>query len=195
MTTAQIAAKEYQNRQERKTHPQGTFDKAGRWYPDEEEHCNCCNAIRSPSRAYPYSYMTHCRTKQHVANLYGVSVAEINAVLKAKTKKGATVTRACANGIAYKKLAIQNGRLVSIFDGSSWRLGQERREAARQGHNGGLYVYQDRQDAHKAPFPDTSACIDLPQVIVKCRVAGSYCRYGKKLAFSRVTPLDIVDIL
>lgn len=71
------AAQEYLSRRDRITNPDGNFDKAGRWYPSESEHCDCCKAIRGPSRAYPYSYMVHCRTAQHVANLYGVDAKEL----------------------------------------------------------------------------------------------------------------------
>jgi hypothetical protein len=57
----------YAARQARMAHPAGTFDKAGRWWPAESEQCPCCHAVRSPSRAWPYSLMTHCRTRKHIA--------------------------------------------------------------------------------------------------------------------------------
>jgi len=47
---------------DRTLHPSGTFDSAGRWYSDHEEMTSC----RTPSRAYPYSEMTHCRTAKWV---------------------------------------------------------------------------------------------------------------------------------
>lgn len=59
----------YRERKERKDHPDGSFDNGGRWYPDEDERCHCCSGIRSPSRAFPYSLMSHCRSKKHVKNL------------------------------------------------------------------------------------------------------------------------------
>ena len=62
-------AQEYFDRQSRKSHPDGSFDKAGRWYPSDSEECECCKSIRGPSRSYPYSYMTHCRSVEHVAHL------------------------------------------------------------------------------------------------------------------------------
>ena len=71
------AAQEYLNRRDRVTHPDGEFDKAGRWYPSGSEECDCCSSIRVPSRAYPYSYMVHCRTAAHVANLFGVDVRDV----------------------------------------------------------------------------------------------------------------------
>ena len=78
----ETAAREYIARQSRDTHPDGTFDRAGRWYPSESEWCNCCTGIRSPSRAYPYSLMTHCRSAGHVAALYGVDARDLRRAIK-----------------------------------------------------------------------------------------------------------------
>lgn len=65
-------------RESRRSHPHGEFDKGGRWYPDEDaEMADCCYGIRSPSRAYPYSFMVHCRTIKHVASLYGVKPSRV----------------------------------------------------------------------------------------------------------------------
>jgi transposase-like protein len=58
------------NLQARVWHPSGDFDNAGRWYPTN--YCKCCESIRSPSRAYPYSLMKHCRTVSHVAREHGI---------------------------------------------------------------------------------------------------------------------------
>lgn len=60
---------EYKNRKNRLTHPTGKFDKAGRWFPSADEVAECCNEIRYPSRAYPYSLLVHCRTKKHIKML------------------------------------------------------------------------------------------------------------------------------
>jgi hypothetical protein len=56
-------------RQERRTHPSGRQDNGGRWFPSNSEECDCCKSVRSPSKAFPWSYMTHCRTKKHVIQL------------------------------------------------------------------------------------------------------------------------------
>jgi len=60
----------FASRHDRASHPAGDFDKAGRWYPSATEHASCCNAIRTPSRAHPYSYMVHCRTRRHLETWY-----------------------------------------------------------------------------------------------------------------------------
>lgn len=65
----------YEMRQERLDHPAGSFDNAGRWWPDDDEQCACCDYVRTPSRRWPYSYLKHCRSIEHVANLYKVDVA------------------------------------------------------------------------------------------------------------------------
>jgi hypothetical protein len=54
----------YFDLKERKLHPTGEFDKAGRFYL---EH-NLTN-VRSPSRAYPYSQMVAGRTLKYVKAL------------------------------------------------------------------------------------------------------------------------------
>ena len=77
------AALAYRARQSRQSHPKGTFDKGSRWYPSSEEKCDCCEGVRSPSRAWPWSYMVHCRTMTHVASLHGVPLPEVRAALRA----------------------------------------------------------------------------------------------------------------
>jgi hypothetical protein len=64
-------------------HPSGHRDSKGaRWYP--ETQFDCCKSIRSPSRAYPWSYYTHCKSAVHIAHEYGVTVAELKENLKKK---------------------------------------------------------------------------------------------------------------
>jgi hypothetical protein len=59
----------FQRRKSRAEHPTGKFDKQSRWYPDAAEHQECCDRVRKPSAAWPYSLMVHCRTKKHIARL------------------------------------------------------------------------------------------------------------------------------
>ena len=75
--TMDDAVKIYRDRRDRREHPEGRFDNAMRWYPSHEEQQTCCRTIRTPSRAYPYSLMLHCRTVQHVANLCGVEAGRL----------------------------------------------------------------------------------------------------------------------
>ena len=73
------AANEYVRRQDRASHPDGTFDKSGRWYPSDAETCPCCSDICSPSLSYPYSFMVHCRTIKHVAMLFDAPLKDVRA--------------------------------------------------------------------------------------------------------------------
>jgi hypothetical protein len=72
-----LAAGEYLARRDRKTHPVGYFDASGRWEPSDKERQYCCSFIRSPSRAWPYSLMVHCRSFEHVAALHEVDELEL----------------------------------------------------------------------------------------------------------------------
>lgn len=77
------AVAEFIARQTRSSHPAGNFDNAGRWYPIAGEHCECCDSIRTPSRAWPNTLNKHCRSAAHVANLYGVDVTELRRAVRA----------------------------------------------------------------------------------------------------------------
>ena len=52
----------YEKLKNRKIHPSGSFDSAGRWYAENADLIN----VRAPSRAWPYSQMKACRTKKYV---------------------------------------------------------------------------------------------------------------------------------
>lgn len=63
-------ARVYAARRDRKAHPEGSFDGARRWYPSDAEDCGGSGSkTRSPTWAWPYSYMLRCRTRQHCAVL------------------------------------------------------------------------------------------------------------------------------
>ena len=198
MNSSRIVNQVFFSRKNRHSHPDGTFDKGGRWYPSFWEECECCSGIRNPSRHFPYSYLHHCRTKKHITNLvqkHGVNdrlLLREAAEMPAEEEKA---KRACSDGIAYKKFAIgEDGRLCSIYDGSSWVLNKERKEVPMREHLGGFYVYEDMENAIDAPYPPDSIMggEHYPKVVVQCNVGGRYCRYGKKLAFERVVPRKVL---
>lgn len=65
----------YASRQERRTHPEGYFDQCRRWYPSVREDVDgFTRRIRSPSAAWPYSYMIAARTKKHCVRLIDAAV-------------------------------------------------------------------------------------------------------------------------
>lgn len=64
------AASRYIKLKNRTTHPEGTFDSAKRFYLNKR--CECCAGIRSPSRNFPFSHITHGRSVVHVAHEAGL---------------------------------------------------------------------------------------------------------------------------
>lgn len=185
------AARDYLSLQKREKHPDGQFDKQGRWYPSEEEWQECCSQVRSPSRGYPYSLMTHCRSAEHVARRHGVEAS----ALRAAARTANPPAREGGENY-YKVVLVDGGRLVSIHEKMSgdvsteYQLGVTLRQRARREHNGGYYVYPSVQDA-LVYLDGFSAQAGAEAVVLRCRVGGAYCRYGEKLAFSELTPVGV----
>lgn len=74
MSIEQAIIAVYEARKARKSHPAGSFDKGGRWYPSAAEDADSfTSSIRSPSAAWPYSYMLAARTRKHIKALAAVS--------------------------------------------------------------------------------------------------------------------------
>jgi len=197
MDDIERAYQTYLARQERREHPEGRRDKAGRWYPSAAEEQDCCRAVRSPSRAYPWSLMLHCRSAEHVARLCGVEPA----ALKARIAEGRRAEMAAAKREReardyWKLVARVGGRLLSVYDGETeYRLGETLTQRARQGHGGGYYVYATREEALRAVFPRDAALRGAEKVLLRCRCAGSHVEYDNgKHSFGRVTPVEVVEV-
>lgn len=79
------AVTRYLARKNRTAHPEGKWDRGGRWYPTGAELRACCNSIRPPSRNWPRSLMQHCRTAEHVAALLEVDATELKRIARAVT--------------------------------------------------------------------------------------------------------------
>lgn len=82
----EMALQCYFRRKERTENPSGNFDKQGRFYPNSEELQPCCTYIRIPSKNWPYSLMVHCRSAEHIANIFGVEVKELRREIYDKNK-------------------------------------------------------------------------------------------------------------
>jgi hypothetical protein len=68
------------------------------------------------------------------------------------------------------------------------------RQAVRTGHGGGYYVRRTLEAAARVAVPEESDLANAPRAVLRCRCAGSYTRYANgKIAFSRVTPMEIVS--
>ena len=76
------AAIRFLMRQSRKERPDGKTDRAGRFYPSESEKCDCCNGLSSPTRAYPMTLLSHCRTAKHVSRKYNVDTKAMREMVK-----------------------------------------------------------------------------------------------------------------
>lgn len=68
---------EYHMLVDRKRHPDGHFDRAGRWYPSDDEEMSCCKEISTPSKKHPYTLNKHCRTLAHISRKYGIDEADL----------------------------------------------------------------------------------------------------------------------
>ena len=92
MKEIEKAAQEFINRRDRITHPDGNFDKARRFELSEIETCACCEGIRTPSRAFPFSMMTHARSARHIASLFNVDVTEMKRLARRMQKEAETLS-------------------------------------------------------------------------------------------------------
>lgn len=189
LNDVEAAQIEYERRKRRETNPDGSFDKGGRWRPSVDEWRPCCECIRAPTRRFPYSLMVHCRTRYHVAALYGVAPQDIK-------KMPAKQPQREGGDHYYKLVAKVDGRFLSIYDGeTAYELGKTLNQNPRQDHGGGFYVYPSQYAAKRAMFPTNSALLSKPKVMLRMRCEGAYCRYeNDKLAFARVTPIEEVDM-
>jgi hypothetical protein len=74
-TTEDYVRAVWQDRHDRTTHPEGRSDNGSRWYPSDREDCDGSGSnARGPSRAWPWSYMLRCRSRDHVRNLVAAAL-------------------------------------------------------------------------------------------------------------------------
>lgn len=91
-----------------------------------------------------------------------------------------------------------DGTLASVYDGSAWALGIQRKERARTDHDGGLYAYATAEQAIRAAKRgdvfNTAWLAGKALVLVRCQTGsgGRYVRYGEKLAFHALTPVEVL---
>lgn len=70
---------------DRTIHPDGKFDHQKRWHPDVETESS--SEIREPSRAFPFTKMSHCRTAKYQAQLVGLDHKRIAKVVRKLRKE------------------------------------------------------------------------------------------------------------
>lgn len=108
----------------RRINPDGTFDKAGRFYL--QTSCPHCAGIRSPSRAFPYSSMVHGRTLKHVYHEFPLApkLTESEFIKLAKAaEKFAIETN--PNWMAYYKGALMRALQAGAVKGMQVRFRQD----------------------------------------------------------------------
>jgi len=146
--------------------------------------------------------MTHCRTLKHVAALYQVDPRDLRELhnerreRKEPEREGGDhyykAVQKCPNGSTFFSLYTFQGK------GFEYRIGETVEELPRQGHNGGVYVYDTVQAARELAEGYYNLSPDQ-YVVLRCRCEGAYCVYDKtyiggnrKLAFHKVTPLEVI---
>ena len=80
------AARQWLARNKGPSRPAGRWDGASRYYPSDDERRECCDDIRSPSRAYPYSLWSHVHSAVHVAALFEANPTEVRRAAKLLTR-------------------------------------------------------------------------------------------------------------
>lgn len=96
---------EFSKLQNREIHPEGTFDKAGRFYLS-----NCPGWIREPSRAHPFSQMAHGRTLEYVVREADLDEDEVK-----ELKKYVDRVSKAVEGAIFSKL-VESKRLVVLTE-------------------------------------------------------------------------------
>lgn len=174
------AIEEFKSLQSREINPVGEFDKAGRWYPSDTEQAECCKGLRSPSRAYPYSLMVHCRTLKHICTKHGLDYREVKKVMNAEKPK-----RKIEKRIMFKKVAFIDGKFQSVYSGETYIPGKTYIERVKNNHGGGYYCYATAKEASEAVFPDDSINADKEKIVIKVEVWGRSVQYNYgKYAFT-----------
>lgn len=88
LASALEALRKYHARQNRAEHPEGHSDNGGRWYPKGRDADVLDDSVRSPSRAWPWSYMQACRSLSHCERLCGADHAMVLAVRRVLKRAG-----------------------------------------------------------------------------------------------------------
>lgn len=103
------------------------------------------------------------------------------------------------SGDYYKAVAVvqhDDGTVTmhSIYDQAvEYQIGGTLGQQVRRDHKGGFYVRATPEAAATASVPDNSDLADAPRAVLRVRCEGPYTKYDNgKLAFSRITPLEIV---
>jgi hypothetical protein len=143
----------------------------------------------------PASKSTSAKFAKLASRTLGTAIAGVQGKIK-------YTPPALKPAVGYKIVAkTESGDYVSVFDCSSWTLGVERCEQARDDHGGGYYYYDSvdeaiRQAALNETF-HTAWVAGKKLVAVECQVRGNRVRYDNdKIAATRLKPIrEIASVL
>lgn len=85
MDMLQSAVTEFILREQGYKSPVGFKDSGGRWFPRTSgvsEHRECCDKVRQPTRAFPYSLYKHCMSLKHVAAIFEVDAKDLRRAMR-----------------------------------------------------------------------------------------------------------------
>lgn len=106
-----LALDEFFARVARRSNPEGGWEE-GLWQPSPRELRACCVAIR-PSTANRQALESHCRSQVHVAALFGVSLPDLKAAVKAERMKQVKPPEAAMPEQDFSRV-VQNVRSFSV---------------------------------------------------------------------------------
>jgi len=97
----------------------------------------------------------------------------------------------------YKVVAVENGRYLSLYDGTTeYKVGVRLEQTAKRDHKGGLYVFETFSDCMEGDvaLPSNAALKYCPQrAILYVAFGGKIVRYKNKIAASWVRPLRVIE--
>lgn len=99
----------------------------------------------------------------------------------------------------YKAVAVlPDGRMCSLFAGEHviYEIGRTLAQEVQPYHGGGYYVCEDVEQASdlNVNVPNDLSLHTI--VVIRCQCGGNYIRYKDgKLAFSRITPVEVVGTI
>lgn len=185
----QEAVREWQARQVGAPIPGRFVLPDGAWWPHRDERQRCCGWIKPPTKARPFTLLEHCRGAQHIATKYRISERSLRAAIK----EGDT------GGEFYVIAVDRRGQLLSIFEPEvEYRLGETGADRQPMKGRGGYLVFKTVADAMFAKANgsvlDRVTLESWPKRIVKVRAEGALTRFKSNLIFSRITPLEVVNV-
>jgi len=97
----------------------------------------------------------------------------------------------------YKVVAVENGKYLSLFDGTTeYKVGERVVQTAKRGHKGGFYVFENFEDCMEGDvaLPSNAALKYCTQrAILYVAFGGKIVRYKNKIAASWVRPLCVIE--